>query len=71
MMKMYLVGGAVRDKLMNVEPSDYDYVIVGSSIDEMINLGFSFFSVRNKSNLGSLRKRLIASNINLFIFFKY
>ena len=39
-MKMYLVGGAVRDKLMNVEPSDYDYVIVGSSIDEMINLGF-------------------------------
>ncbi len=39
-MKIYLVGGAVRDKLMNIEPSDYDYVVVGSSIDEMINLGF-------------------------------
>lgn len=28
-MKIYLVGGAVRDQLMGVAPADFDYVVVG------------------------------------------
>lgn len=39
-MKKYLVGGAVRDILMGLEPKDKDYVVVGSSPEEMIKLGF-------------------------------
>lgn len=39
-MKKYLVGGAVRDELLGKEPKDYDYVVVGSSIDEMIMNGY-------------------------------
>ena len=37
---IYLVGGAVRDYFMGIEPKDKDYVVVGSSPDEMISLGF-------------------------------
>lgn len=39
-MKIYLVGGAVRDKLLGKEPHDKDYVVVGSTIDEMLSLGY-------------------------------
>lgn len=39
-MKMYLVGGAVRDMLMGLEPKDKDYVVVGSSVEEMLTAGF-------------------------------
>ena len=39
-MKKYLVGGAVRDKLLNIKSNDNDYVVVGSTIDEMLELGF-------------------------------
>lgn len=39
-MKVYLVGGAVRDELMGVESKDRDYVVVGSTHEEMISLGF-------------------------------
>jgi tRNA nucleotidyltransferase (CCA-adding enzyme) len=38
--KTYLVGGAVRDMLMGLEPKDKDYVVVGSSVDEMLAAGF-------------------------------
>lgn len=38
--KIYLVGGAVRDRLMGVESKDRDYVVVGSTPDEMIASGF-------------------------------
>ena len=37
---VYLVGGAVRDKLMGREYSDRDYVVVGSTPGEMLSLGF-------------------------------
>lgn len=40
MMKIYLVGGAVRDELMGLTPKDLDYVVVGSTPDEMLNLGY-------------------------------
>jgi len=39
-MKTYLVGGAVRDMLMGLEPKDRDYVVVGSSVEEMLAAGF-------------------------------
>ena len=39
-MKIYLVGGAVRDMLMNLEPKDKDYVVVGAEPQELLDLGF-------------------------------
>jgi len=39
-MKIYLVGGAVRDKLLGVEPRDRDWVVVGATPQEMITRGF-------------------------------
>lgn len=36
-----MVGGAVRDTLMGLEPKDRDWVVVGSSEDEMLSLGFT------------------------------
>lgn len=36
----FLVGGAVRDSLLNRAVVDNDYVVVGSSVDEMLKLGF-------------------------------
>ncbi len=34
-MKIYLVGGAVRDKFMGIPPKDCDYVIVGATADDV------------------------------------
>ena len=39
-MKIYLVGGAVRDKLMGIVSKDRDYLVVGSTPDEMVKLGY-------------------------------
>jgi len=39
-MKTYLVGGAVRDKLLGLEPKERDWLVVGSSPQEMLDLGF-------------------------------
>ena len=39
-MEIYLVGGAVRDKLLNIPVKDKDYLVVGSSPREMLDLGF-------------------------------
>lgn len=36
--KLYLVGGAVRDKLLNKESHDEDYCVVGLECDEFENL---------------------------------
>ncbi|PMM04115.1 multifunctional CCA tRNA nucleotidyl transferase/2'3'-cyclic phosphodiesterase/2'nucleotidase/phosphatase [Vibrio kanaloae] len=40
-LQRYLVGGAVRDKLLNIDSYDRDWVVVGSTPQEMKNLGFS------------------------------
>ncbi|OIQ23387.1 multifunctional CCA addition/repair protein [uncultured Vibrio sp.] len=40
-MQVYLVGGAVRDQLLNLDVYDKDWVVVGSSPDEMIAKGFT------------------------------
>lgn len=39
-MRIYVVGGAVRDRLLGVMPGDRDYVVVGGSPDEMIAAGY-------------------------------
>ncbi|KAF1716784.1 multifunctional CCA addition/repair protein [Pseudoxanthomonas yeongjuensis] len=39
-MKTYLVGGAVRDRLLGLKPGDNDHVVVGSTPEEMLALGF-------------------------------
>ena len=39
-MKAYLVGGAVRDELLGLEPKERDFVVIGSSIDDMIKANF-------------------------------
>ena len=39
-MKIYLVGGAVRDKLMGRLNDDRDYLVVGSTPEEMVRLGY-------------------------------
>jgi tRNA nucleotidyltransferase (CCA-adding enzyme) len=39
-MKRYRVGGSVRDALLGLPVEDNDYVIVGSSPEEMVHLGF-------------------------------
>jgi tRNA nucleotidyltransferase (CCA-adding enzyme) len=38
--KTYLVGGAVRDKLMGLIPNDLDYLVLEGSPEEMEKLGF-------------------------------
>jgi len=39
-MQIYLVGGAVRDKLLGVPLTDRDYVVVGATPDQMAAHGF-------------------------------
>lgn len=39
-MKTYLVGGAVRDRLMGLDPKDRDYCVVDATPEKMQALGF-------------------------------
>ena len=39
-MKIYAVGGAVRDELLGLPVKDRDYVVVGATPEEMVKLGF-------------------------------
>jgi len=39
-MKIYKVGGCVRDEIMGILPKDIDYVVVGSTPSEMLKLHF-------------------------------
>lgn len=40
-MKTYLVGGAVRDRLLGIPSNDLDYVVVGSTPEAMVAAGFT------------------------------
>ncbi|NVD07483.1 multifunctional CCA addition/repair protein [Vibrio sp. JPW-9-11-11] len=40
-MQRYLVGGAVRDQLLDIDVYDQDWVVVGSTPDELIRLGYT------------------------------
>lgn len=39
-MKVYLVGGAVRDTLLGLEPKDRDWVVVGATESQILESGF-------------------------------
>ncbi len=39
-MEIYLVGGAVRDKLLGLPTAERDWVVVGSTPEEMLRLGY-------------------------------
>lgn len=39
-MKIYQVGGSVRDQLLGRTPEDRDFVVVGSTAEEMLALGY-------------------------------
>ena len=39
-MKIYAVGGAVRDELLGLPVKDRDYVVVGATPQEMVRLGY-------------------------------
>lgn len=40
-MRTYLVGGAVRDKLLGLPIKDHDWVVTGATPDDMLNKGFT------------------------------
>ena len=39
-MKVYLVGGAIRDKLLGLTPKEKDWVVVNSNPSQLIELGY-------------------------------
>ncbi|HXF65338.1 MAG TPA: multifunctional CCA tRNA nucleotidyl transferase/2'3'-cyclic phosphodiesterase/2'nucleotidase/phosphatase, partial [Burkholderiales bacterium] len=39
-MKVYCVGGAVRDELLGLPVKDRDYVVVGATPEQMVQLGY-------------------------------
>ncbi|XBC38775.1 MAG: tRNA CCA-pyrophosphorylase [Buchnera aphidicola (Melaphis rhois)] len=39
-MKIYLVGGAIRDKLLDIQIKDRDWVVVGATPETLLNLKF-------------------------------
>ena len=39
-MEVYLVGGAVRDELLGMPVGERDWVVVGSSPEEMLRRGY-------------------------------
>ena len=38
--KVYLVGGAVRDALLGLPPGDNDFVVVGATVQQMLDAGY-------------------------------
>jgi len=40
MMKIYVVGGAVRDELLGLPVKDHDHVVVGATPDDMVAQGY-------------------------------
>ena len=65
-MKIYQVGGAVRDKLMGITPHDIDYVVVGADAQELLDKGFHqvgkgfpvFINPKNGSEYALARKEI-------------
>ncbi|MBT5228653.1 MAG: multifunctional CCA tRNA nucleotidyl transferase/2'3'-cyclic phosphodiesterase/2'nucleotidase/phosphatase, partial [Methylococcales bacterium] len=40
-MKVYLVGGAVRDAILDVPVKDRDWVVVGATHEQMLEQGYT------------------------------
>src|SRR3546814_10689823 len=58
-MDIYLVGGAVRDRLLGLAPGDNDFVVVGETPDTMLAAGFKpvgrDFPVRSEEHTSELQ----------------
>ena len=39
-LQIYLVGGAVRDRLLGIEPAERDWVVIGASPSDLLDKGF-------------------------------
>jgi len=39
-MKIYRVGGAVRDELLGLPVKDHDYVVVGATPEDLLKQGY-------------------------------
>ena len=44
-MKIYKVGGSVRDKILGKSAQDNDYVVVGATVKEMLEQGLSLIHI--------------------------
>lgn len=40
-MQVFKVGGAVRDEILGLQSNDHDYVVIGSTAEEMLSLGYT------------------------------
>ena len=40
-MRVFLVGGAVRDQLLGLEVKDHDFVVINSTPEAMLEKGFT------------------------------
>ena len=64
-MKIYLVGGAIRDELLGIPYDEKDWLVVNSSHKEMIKQGFkqvgknfpSTYILKQKKNMLWLEKK--------------
>ena len=58
-MRIYLVGGAIRDRLLNLAVKDRDWVVVGTTPEHLISLGYQqvgkdfpvFLTLKLKKNM--------------------
>ncbi|MEE6207799.1 MAG: CCA tRNA nucleotidyltransferase [Alphaproteobacteria bacterium] len=39
-MQKFVVGGAVRDKVLGLKPNDFDYVVIGATPEDMLAAGY-------------------------------
>lgn len=56
--KVYFVGGCVRDLALGRKPKDFDFVVVGSSPDDMLRRGFSVHGIEHSVFIHKKDKRL-------------
>jgi tRNA nucleotidyltransferase/poly(A) polymerase len=56
-MKVFLVGGAIRDELLGIPFNEKDWVVVNSSHKEMIKQGFKQGRKKISSLFASQNKR--------------
>ena len=81
-MNIFLVGGAVRDALLNIEVQERDWVVVGASENELIDKGYKKIGVLGLSYKGNLKvdilspvipfvKHLRSKGINVSLFDPY
>ena len=69
-MKIYEVGGAVRDYLLGIKPHDVDYVVVGAKVEDLLNKGFAkvgkafpvFLHPETKAEYALARKEIKTGN---------